>query len=398
MIRHNAGLAAVALAMAGLVTSATAQERYPGVDDLPNIELRMGDSSAPGSPQGKSVQDFVDFVAEQSKGKIKIEVFWSSSLYPPMEAANSIGSGTVDLGSVFAHFRPSDFPVANWIQIIGVRSQGGNPLGSMLPTAVAMEFFATSPEIAEEMAGHNLILLGGSGSDAYDMLCTSPIANLADAKGRRTRTGTTTLARQAAALGMVATPLDITEAYEAFSRGIIDCGNMEINTYINTGMVEAKATTYWTPVHLTGLFLPGYGMNLDKWNSLPPVAQKIIRDGVAVQSMSTLVQKMVVNRQFGDLIKAGKVKPIQPAEDLQAAAQAFNQAELASMGQSAPAGVENPQAIVDQLNGLFDKWHGIITGELGFAPLPEDVNGIVESWYRDYDFSALSERISQELR
>ncbi len=271
------GVAVVALLSA---SPALAQIVYEGVDDLPDISLRMTEFSSQTADAAKATLALVDYIQTNSKGKIQIEVFWSSALMSPMESAEGIASGVADIGAPFAHFRPSDFPVSNWVQIIGVEADGGNPFGSMIATGAATEFFATSKDVQKEFHDRGLQLLSGQGSNAYDILCTSSISTLADAAGKRTRTGTTTLAREAAALGMVATPLDITEAFEALSRGIIDCGNMTPTTYLSTGMVDVPRQLYWTPVEVTGLVLPGLAMNLEKWNSLPPVAQQIIQDGI----------------------------------------------------------------------------------------------------------------------
>lgn len=400
MIRRTERLAApgiLALAAMLIAPAALAQPLYEGVDELPQIELRMTETAGPSQLSAEAPRRFVEFIEARSEGKIKIEVFWANALMTPTESAEGIGSGTADIGMAYAHFRPSDFPVANWVQIIGVESDGGNPYASMLAQGAISEFFATSDDIKREFAERNLYLLGGSGAGAYDILCTSPVATLADAAGKRTRTGTTTLAKEAAAIGMVATPLDIMEAYEAFSRGIIDCGNMEPQSYITTGMVDVARDVYWTPVELTGLALPGLAVNLDKWNSLPPVAQHIIQDAYGIYSQAIVEQRMTILRQFGELIRAGKVNAVQPSEELQAAVDAFEAGFLADMINTAPPGIENPQAVIDRLKSLFAKWDRIVQADLGVSRSPKQVDAIVDSWFADYDYAAYGQRFAAEI-
>lgn len=374
-----------------------AQDAYEGVDDLPQINLRMTELSAVGSDNAVATEAMVDFVKQASKGKITIEVFWGASLMPPMENAAGIGAGLADMGQAFAHFRPSDFPVSAWMQPVAVKAKGGYPFGMMIATGAATEFFATNADVKAEFAERNLYMLGGSGSNAFDIMCTSPITDLASAKGKRTRTGTTTLAQEAQSIGMVPTPLDLTEAYEAFSRGIIDCGNMTPGLYQSTSMIEISKDKYWTPIQLIGVTVPGLAINLEKWNSLPPVAQRIVQDGANVAAQVGMKQIMVQMKKFGDLIKAGKVKAMQPADDLQAAIDAFEVTLLDNMTKNVPAGVNNPEENKANFLQLFDKWHAIVADELGVKPSPKDVNAIIETWYADYDFDAFGKRLSAEI-
>ena len=167
-------------------------------------------------------------------------------------------------------------------------------------------------------------------------------------------------------------------------------------SYLSTGMVDVPRQLYWTPVEVTGLVLPGLAVNLAKWESLPPVAQQILQDAIGVQAQTSMQQTMVQMRKFGDLIAAGKIIAVQPSDELQAAADKFEIEVLDGMLASVPAGVAEPQAVIDRLKGLMVKWQDIVN-DLGIPRAPKDVKGIVAGWYADYDLAAYGMRFAEEV-
>src|SRR5690606_8784377 len=80
---------------------------YAGADELPEIKLTWSDINGPTSDNAMQVLAFLDYVNKASKGKIQIEVFWSSALMTFGETGTGIASGLADMGSVLPLYTPA---------------------------------------------------------------------------------------------------------------------------------------------------------------------------------------------------------------------------------------------------------------------------------------------------
>lgn len=400
LLNLNRGLVPVsALVLSAFATgTANAQDiqPYAGADQLPEITLSHSDLTSPQSEAGRATLAFVDYVNKASAGKIKIEVFWSSSLMSTTETPDGVASGLADIGYALPVYTPSDFPVTNWLTTLSNQAKGGNPYGQLVTSAANSEFHLTNPVIKKEYEDRGLHILGAVGANAYDFLCTSPVKTLADAKGKRTRTPNQAFAFEAESLGMIAVPLVISEVYEAFSRGIIDCIILQPHSYITFGVTDLDRDKYFINLDLSGWIAAMFLVNKDKWDSLPPLAQKILTDGYT-QYMAVNTQITYdMHQQFGDLIKAGKITPVDADQDVLDALHAHQAKSLAEMVKNAPPGVENPQAVIDDYLGLIAKWKGIVD-ELGFKPAPTSWAEIEPTWYEPRDFGPYQARVAEEL-
>jgi len=379
-------------------TGAYAQDvqPYEGWEQLPEITLSYSEFTSPQSDAGKATLALVDYVTKASGGKIKIDMFWSSSLMSLTETPEGIASGLADMGGALPVYTPADFPVTNWLTTLSGQAKGGNPYGQMVISGANSEFHITNADIKKEYEDRGLHILGAVGGNAYDFLCTSPVKSLADAKGKRTRTPNQTFAFEAEALGMVPVPLVIGEVYEAFSRGIIDCIILQPHSYVNFGVTDVERPKYFINIDLSGWIASLTLVNKSKWDTLPPLAQKILTDGYT-QYMAVNTQITYdVHQKFGNLIKEGKITPVDADQDLLDALHAQQAKALAEMASKAPAGVENPQAFIDEYLALVAKWKGIVDG-LGFKPAPAKWADIEPTWYETRDFSAYQARVAEEL-
>lgn len=390
-----------ALAAAALSSTAgIAQDMpdYQGIEDIPEMSLRVSEPYSQGEASGRAAQAYADYVNAASKGRIKIEIYWSGSLFPAPESAEGIASGLADLGGVTPIYNPASFPIANWLTTIANQATIDNRLGVSAFDSAATEFFYTDAEIKKEFEERGLHIIGASGSFGFDMLCTSPLKTLADFKGKRVRTAGQVFAREAEALGMVPVPLVPAEMYEAFQRGIVDCAILHPPGYNNFGLMTVAKDKYFINLGFSGFLSAYYCMNKDKWDALPPVAQQILIDGWLVLRQNSQQGVWGEIQKFSDQVKAGEATGVQPDKEVLDTLAAFQQQDLELMATTAPPTVADPKASVDRFLGLIQKWRGLLESELGWAPVAgNDMASRIASWDDTPDYGQVVALLRREL-
>ena len=131
-------------------------------------------------------------------------------------------------------------------------------------------------------------------------------------------------------------------------------------------------------------------------NCLAPLA-KIINDAYAVLMRVQLNGMYQRFTDFGKMIADGKVKTLQPGADLVEALANQQKAAITGLAATAPAGVTDPQALIDRYLGLVEKWRGIVSNDLKQEKAPSDVNAEVAAWAKPFDYGLFVERLYSEL-
>lgn len=367
---------------------------YAGVDELPAMSFTFASNYSPTSGGGKTDQAFMDYVEAASKGKITFSVLWSGSLLGMAETAQGVASGTADIAYVLTLYTPADFPINNWMTMLASESRGGMPLGYIATNGALNEFFATNAEVRKEIEDFGLHILNATGGNAYDLTCTSPVTNLDQAKGKRTRAGGQSFSREAEALGMVPVAIIGSETFEALSRGVVDCNILQPRSNYNQGYMDIPNYKYWTSIEMTGYNAGLLVMNGQKWDSLPPLAQQILSDANIAYLEAFMTEDVVPGtRAFGDLIRNGSVVAAAVDDNMRQVLRDFQESQIALMPSVAPAGVTDPEGFIAQYRALIDKWQDIARTEFGIEPESTDITQVVDSWYVDHDYVGFAKRI-----
>lgn len=97
------------------------------------------------------------------------------------------------------------------------------------------------------------------------LFCKPKIAKLSDLKGYKVRVYDQSLANFVAKVGGTPVPISFPEVHQSLARGVVDCAITGPSSANSAGWPEV--TTHMLPVAFQ-VALNGYGINLDKWNSL----------------------------------------------------------------------------------------------------------------------------------
>lgn len=394
----KSGLAAVLALplMAGAATAQIAVPEYAGVDDLPQIELSDSEGIPPAKDQASAL-DMIEYVEAASKGKIKITPYFGS-LMNIIEAPDGVAAGVADIAGTLPVYTPADYPITNWINSITSQLKGGQPYGKLVTLGANAEFWATNAELKKEYNDRGLHILGANGGTAYDLLCTERVSNIAEAKGKATRTANQAVAKEVESMGFASVSIVANELYEAFSRGIIKCVYLFPSGYVTLGLMDVPSKKYWIHLDLSGWMASVQVFNKARWDALPPLAQQILTDGFVYWLQRDAYTTYMNTRRFGEFIKEGTVEAVQPDAAMLDTLHKHQQQVLADMATTGvPPGVDNPQAVIDQYLGLLEKWRKIVGEELGIPDTPENAADVVDAWFIDYDFAPFQKRLSEEL-
>ena len=107
------------------------------------------------------------------------------------------------------------------------------------------------------------------------VFCKTPIAGLADLKGKKVRVYDQSLAKFIERLGGIPVTISFGETQQALERGVTDCAITGPSSANSAGWPEV--TSYFMPIGFQ-LALNAYAMNLTKWNALPADQKAKLQD------------------------------------------------------------------------------------------------------------------------
>lgn len=219
--------------------------------------------------QAISTQWFADEFAKRTGGKDSIEIFWGGSVAKDREIPEALAAGVGDFGDVVTPYFPDLLPLNNAIGFFIPQ-----PLDSRGVGAAMEEWHAEYPQFSAELAAQNLHAVGFRPLEDYGLLCTKPVATIADMKGLRIRSYG--FAYPALIEAMGATPVSVTtsDTYEALERSVIDC------TPIGPALARAwkydEVAKHYIEVPFGASFGHILAMNLDTYNGMDEATRAII--------------------------------------------------------------------------------------------------------------------------
>ncbi len=288
-LRISTGLAAaVAITVIGFSAPTWASDKKLKL----SIATESGDRE---SPHGQAVKRISDIVAEQSDGRISMNVFYQGELGGPQELFDQLARGNIDLFL--------GWPQTSYDERLGVLTLPYLTLG----WEEALEAYGKDGWISEVinpiLSDMGLEYLGPF-PEGFGGIATakSYATNFEDARGIKLRSQPIfPLPQTIQAMGFQAVPIDWSEVYTSIQTGVVDGDSSNViywdYTYFNDLLdyfVHSKHNfSFYT-------FL----MNQNSWDALDDEDRKIIADAVEV----------VINQQFENA-RAEDEKWIQKAQE-----------------------------------------------------------------------------------
>ncbi|HSX93684.1 MAG TPA: C4-dicarboxylate TRAP transporter substrate-binding protein [Hydrogenophaga sp.] len=234
-------------------------------------------------------------LAAGGKYKVQWKEAFGGQLYKANATLTSVEQGITDIGWVFSYLEPAKMPLSQLsAHTPFTTSDTRIVLGAMT------EMIEKNPAFKAEWDKYNLVFLGATGSDTYDIWTKFPVKSVNDLKGRKlSAPGILGLWLR----GVGATPVDgaLTTYYTDIQTGV-----SEGVVSLATGILPAKVyevAPYVTKVNMGVVFSGGVAINKDSWAKLPPEVQQAMREAGAeytrrhgedlVQRHQTAMDRMV---------------------------------------------------------------------------------------------------------
>ncbi len=230
-------------------------------------EIKLNYSNFFPAPHKNSIlaTEWAQEIEKRTNGLVKITLFHGGTLTPADKVYDGVVKGISDIGFSVLSYTLGRFPLTEVIDLpMGYKN------GTAATTLINAYYNKFKPKELDDV---KVMYLHAHGPG---ILHTNkkPIKTLEDLKGVKIRS-TGTVARIVGALGGTPVAMPMSETYDALSKGIAEgvmCPVEALQGW-KLGEVTKYTTQNYGSAYSIGFFVV---MNKDKWNSLPPDAQKVI--------------------------------------------------------------------------------------------------------------------------
>ena len=256
------------LLLAAISTSAFAQQRI-------TITVAAGQPPAALPSLALVGKFFIPEVDKRIKdAKIDFTIDWkeayAGSLLKPYQMLDGIKDGLADIGFMPTIFFPDKLPLENITLVAPFLTTD-----IVLLSRVMNKLHDTLPAFTQQYDKFNLVRLGGTGADLFELLTTFPVKSVDDVKGRKIGTAGAALAWLR---GTGATPVqsNMMEYYNSTKTGVFEGFIVFPSSF--PAMKYPEAAPYMAKVGFGAQYSVVLTMNKDSLKKLPPAVQKILQE------------------------------------------------------------------------------------------------------------------------
>ncbi|HEX7007216.1 MAG TPA: TRAP transporter substrate-binding protein DctP [Alphaproteobacteria bacterium] len=319
-------------------------------------QLKYNLFQPPRTLEGQVLQSAFAELEKETKGTLTFKLFAGGQLLSGPGTLKGIQDGVVDAGFIVPSLNLGEL---KHIAIIPDLLPWA--LNSHAATAAAMEtILLDCPACLKEQADHNIWFLGGEGPTSWNIMCTKPVADLAEFQGRRVRVTGSSATRMIRALGGVAVQLSPPEIGPALSGGQIDCAvgpNAWLADYSLWDSVKQVIALELGVYHGLGLFVT----NRDSLARMTPEQKKAYLDLSLKYAVVATDRYADQQREVREMAKKRGIQIWTPTKDFDAALAKFRDSDLANVVSDFKArGATDVQQVVDTHLDNLKKWDAIV--------------------------------------
>ncbi|WP_375000952.1 C4-dicarboxylate TRAP transporter substrate-binding protein [Aeromicrobium sp. CTD01-1L150] len=361
------------------------------------VTLRVPTLYGPGHYQTEALETFGEAVEEASGGVLEFEFYYQDSLVAPADTVGALSDGIVDLSLIVPGYNPSDFPIDQWTSEFTFLGDPEPVVGLLQSSAAALDWaFDQDDQMAEyEELGLVPLIPRFAGHDTYNLLCKSPITDLASAQGERGRSGAPNWSAEMESVGMVPVSLAGGEIYEGFQRGILDCHVGSGPDMADLGLWEVGK--HYTSANFSGWSSGGLMMSETTWDSLPLAAQQILWDNAISYVVAWKQGWIEAMHRFVVEGKEMGLEFHEPESDFATALDEHKAEVLDTAADAAPSTVQDPEATVTAFEEAHAVWLPVVADELGYSTGSRTWEDWAESNGPEVDLSDWADDVEREI-
>ena len=319
-------------------------------------ELKYNIFQPPRTLEGQVLQQALPELAKETNGAITFKLFAGGQLLSGPGTLKGIQDGVVDAGFIVPSLNLGELKRIAIIPDLLPWARN-----SYAATAAAMETILLDCESCrKEQADHNIWFLGGVGPTSWNIMCSKPVASLADFKGRRVRVTGSSATRMIRALGGVAVQLPPPEIGPALSGGQIDCAvgpNAWLADYSLWDSVKQVIALELGVYHGLGLFVT----NRKTFADMTPEQKKIYLALTLKYAVIGTDRYADQQREVRETAKKRGIQIWTPTKDFDDALAKFRETDLPNVVADFKArGTTDAQQVVDIHLANLKKWDAIV--------------------------------------
>ena len=215
-------------------------------------------------------------LAEEGNYEISWDEAFGGTLYRANATLTSVEEGITDIGWVFSYLEGAKMPLS---QVTAYTPFATSNVPVQL--SVMRELFNENEAFRNEWEQYNIVMLGMTASDSYDLYTKTPVASLADLNGMRISApgvlGTWLRGTGASAVDGALTTF-YTDIQTGVSDGVLSLALGALPTRIY------EVAPYVTRVQMGTVFSGGVAINRDVWETLPEEVQQAMLEAGAYYS------------------------------------------------------------------------------------------------------------------
>jgi TRAP-type C4-dicarboxylate transport system substrate-binding protein len=339
-------LTAVVLGAIGIAAAAAATAK----------DFKFNLFQPPRTVEGRAYTEFFEELAKTSKGALTGKMFAGGQLLNAPGTLKGIKDGVVDGGFIVPSLNLGE--LKHIAMIPDMLPWAPNPYAA---GAAGVETILISCEdCRKEQQAHNIYYIGGHGPTPWNLMCTRPVSNLADFKGRKVRVTGSSATRLVRAFGGVAVTLTPPEIGPALSGGQIDCAvgpNAWLSDYSLWDSVKQVIDLDLGVYHGLGLFV----MNRGWFNGLAPAERAAFLALVPKYSLRNTDLYIEDQKKVRQEAQKRGIQFWKPSADFTDALAKFRTADLPLLAQDFKArGVADPDKVIKLHLANVEKWNRIV--------------------------------------
>jgi len=231
------------------------------------IKLKFANFFPPTHMNSVMMGKYCEELNKKLAGKAEMTQYTGGTLLAAPKIAAGVAAGIADIGLSNLSYTRGRFPVMEIMEL---------PLGFPSPWIaghVANDFY--NKYQPKDFEAYHALMFSSPGILVIQTV-SKPVKTLDDIKGMKLR-GTGRIGDIVKTLGAIPIPLETPDLYDGLKRNVIEGAFISIETM--KGFKTGELIKYVTPCWRIGCSYCFYvAMSKQKWNSLPPDAQKIITD------------------------------------------------------------------------------------------------------------------------
>lgn len=321
----------------------------------------------------EAYQPAADYISDLSGDNITFDLDFGYAKVPLPDVVDALAMGRADMGMYIPAYEPSKWPVTGAMTDMMMNTHP-TPVGRLAAVAAQTEFAFGTDALYDEAERNGIVPMFPIYSVVADLMvaCSDGPAptSLADFPGKQIQVSSE------AASGIIreagATPISMPglEVYEALQRGVVDCSMQSLSAADAHGYEDI--TEVWVfgsgPGAGTPTTAAGWGFSKRTWEGLPLAAQQVIWDAQPKILGDLLTSIMLHAGQLMERADQAGVEVAYLDPDANARLVEFGEQYAQNAANRLDEQGLDGQAMLSRYNDLYEKWWGILTGELGFDP------------------------------